>query len=418
MVDVLIFVDFEAGHVFPTLQMAQNLKNAGYRVAYLGIADTMEVVTTAGFDTYVIFEDIYPKGSVGNAQNEPVVTPQRIQQHLTEMLDGGLEPILDEIQPKVIITSFFLRVEALILAYRYSVTQMIFWPFLHRLDIPDENIIGNIPALTSIGCMRRIFEVVDIELRFKLLDFLKKKGIVLEKFTDLANPLSDLGHIVLCPSELEIDDKYIDKNVSYLGPGIRKVFTVTEEELSIFLPPDRSKKLIFLSMGSQINSYPEKADAFFRMVMEIMKEDTFTPYHLLIAAGVHASTYQEEGLNENVSVFEWVPQTDVLQHTSLAIIHGGLGSVKECIYYGVPMLAVPMGRDQYFNAQRVLHHKLGLTLYTDQLSAERVKNALLEILRNKSATAGLTNMQILFRDREDEKPEISMISEVLNPILI
>ena len=64
MIDVLFFPDFEAGHVYPTFKMAQNLKKQGYRVAYIGIADVMKRVDKEGFENYVVFDEFYPEGYV------------------------------------------------------------------------------------------------------------------------------------------------------------------------------------------------------------------------------------------------------------------------------------------------------------------------------------------------------------------
>jgi UDP:flavonoid glycosyltransferase YjiC (YdhE family) len=42
------------------------------------------------------------------------------------------------------------------------------------------------------------------------------------------------------------------------------------------------------------------------------------------------------------------------------VTHGGLGSVKECIAHGVPMVVVPLAVDQHDNAARVEYHGIGM----------------------------------------------------------
>lgn len=416
MVDILFFVDFEEGHVFPTIKMAENLKEQGYSVAYMGIADTMKMVAKAGFETYPILEDIYPEGSIGKRLDQQAVSHESIKKHTSFLLSGGLDELLDRLRPQVIFTSFFLNFEALVFAYRYPIRQVIFWPFLHNLDKIDEKIVGNIPLMTSVACNKRIFTIIDVDVRLQLIAYLKASGVAFGSFEDIVAPLSRLQHIVLCPKELELADAFIDEKVTYLGPGIRNSLSASEEEVKAYLPREKGKKIIFLSMGSQVKSYPEKADTFFRLMMDLMQEPAFSDYHLILAAGPLHGSYPAEALPENVGVYAWVPQTDVLKHTSLAIIHGGLGSIKECIYHGVPMLTIPMGRDQHFNARRVLYHQLGLMLDFEGLTKEGIASKILEIGSSQPIARGIDKMQHLFHEREAEKAECLLVAEIMQKV--
>lgn len=55
---------------------------------------------------------------------------------------------------------------------------------------------------------------------------------------------------------------------------------------------------------------------------------------------------------ENTQVVSYVPHVDLLASISLVITHAGLGTVMAALGAGVPLLCVPMGRDQFFNAER------------------------------------------------------------------
>lgn len=64
-------------------------------------------------------------------------------------------------------------------------------------------------------------------------------------------------------------------------------------------------------------------------------------------------------LPPNVTLVPWAPQREVLEHTDIAIIHGGAASVLECIETEVPMIVYPKATDQCGNAARVVFHGLG-----------------------------------------------------------
>ena len=55
----------------------------------------------------------------------------------------------------------------------------------------------------------------------------------------------------------------------------------------------------------------------------------------------------------NVTVTRWVRHADVLPHCSAVITHGGDGTVLKALTAGVPLVLVPLGRDQPDNAGRI-----------------------------------------------------------------
>jgi MGT family glycosyltransferase len=64
----------------------------------------------------------------------------------------------------------------------------------------------------------------------------------------------------------------------------------------------------------------------------------------------------------NVTVIRWVRHADVLPECSVVITHGGHGTVMKALTAGVPLLVVPLGRDQPDNAARVVHAGAGIRL--------------------------------------------------------
>ena len=61
---------------------------------------------------------------------------------------------------------------------------------------------------------------------------------------------------------------------------------------------------------------------------------------------------------------EFLPQTSILPHVDAVITHGGNNTVTEALYFGKPMVLLPVFWDQYDNAQRMHETGFGIRLDT------------------------------------------------------
>ena len=64
----------------------------------------------------------------------------------------------------------------------------------------------------------------------------------------------------------------------------------------------------------------------------------------------------------NVQIVRTAPHSEVLRHASLAITHCGHGVTIKALAAGVPLVCLPMGRDQLDVAARVVHAGAGVRL--------------------------------------------------------
>ncbi|MCH1881973.1 glycosyltransferase [Agrococcus sp. ARC_14] len=77
----------------------------------------------------------------------------------------------------------------------------------------------------------------------------------------------------------------------------------------------------------------------------------------------------------NARIERFVPHSQLLVRASVAITHGGLGVTQQALSHGVPVVAVPYGRDQLEVAARVQHAGAGLRLPRSRLTPERLRHA-------------------------------------------
>jgi UDP:flavonoid glycosyltransferase YjiC (YdhE family) len=74
--------------------------------------------------------------------------------------------------------------------------------------------------------------------------------------------------------------------------------------------------------------------------------------------------HEQLRLAANMTGAEFLPQTSLLGLVDVVITHGGNNTVTECLYFGKPMVLLPLFWDQYDNAQRMDETGFGIRLDT------------------------------------------------------
>jgi UDP:flavonoid glycosyltransferase YjiC (YdhE family) len=73
---------------------------------------------------------------------------------------------------------------------------------------------------------------------------------------------------------------------------------------------------------------------------------------------------------QNVTLLPSAPHDAVMKKVSLVVTHGGHGTVSRALWHGLPLLVMPMGRDQNDIALRVEARGAGLVLPAEASEAE------------------------------------------------
>ena len=170
-----------------------------------------------------------------------------------------------------------------------------------------------------------------------------------------ASYLATVPELVLCPAEFDFPETVArNKQRYYLGP---EVDLQRKEEPFDWKRIDTSKRLIYCSLGSQAQFYPE-AKRLFQTIIDALSG--LPLYQMIVATGREVGHDDLQGIPPNVHLFSYVRQTEVLEKASLLITHGGLLTIKDAIFFGVPMIVFPCHYDQPQNSGRVVYHGLGV----------------------------------------------------------
>lgn len=100
---------------------------------------------------------------------------------------------------------------------------------------------------------------------------------------------------------------------------------------------------------------------------------------MLTIGGGHQAT-EIQHIPNNARVEHYLPHSKVLAHSRLLVSHAGHGSVMKALWYGVPMVLIPWGRDQPGVAARAEHLGVAKVVAREQLTDERLANAIQLVL--------------------------------------
>ena len=82
---------------------------------------------------------------------------------------------------------------------------------------------------------------------------------------------------------------------------------------------------------------------------------------------------------DNVAVVGSAPHAQILEQAALVVSHCGHGTTIRTLAAGVPMVCIPMGRDQNDTAARVVHHGAGVRL-SPSASVAKIRQTVRDVL--------------------------------------
>ena len=83
---------------------------------------------------------------------------------------------------------------------------------------------------------------------------------------------------------------------------------------------------------------------------------------------------------DNVIIRDFVPQHQILARCDVMVAHGGSGTVLGALAFGLPVLLLPQGADQWANAERVVAAGAGRTLLAEELSQAAVRDSVVALM--------------------------------------
>lgn len=223
------------------------------------------------------------------------------------------------------------------------------------------------------------------------------------------SPLMDMAEIVLCPEAFEFPQVPRRAGRYYAEASLE----LERKEASFpWNKIDESKPLIYCSLGSQSHLYP-RCKPLLQVVIDAFAARR--QWQLVMSTGAHLKAEDFRSVPPNAILVNHAPQLAILKKASMMITHGGLGTIKECIFFGVPMIVFAFMREQPMNAARVAYHGLGVQGDARRVSVQYLLTLVNRINGSPSFRMRVTSMRKTFADLEHSGKAADIIETVLLP---
>ena len=333
-----MLLDVEEGHFLATFKLAKDLRDRGHEVSYLGLGSAERLVRQQGFDFAPVLDDMLDGTRVANVPGVSFGTL------VTAVLRGRLDGVIERLRPDGLVLLSLYYLEALLVARRYRLPVVLLTP-QYRFEPRARTMELAVSAhLLAMGA----------DLAREVIALAAGEG-GLRSFRDLVDLLLPIPELVLLPREFDLPQLARDPDVTYVGGGVD---LARAEEPFPWEALDGRLPLVYCSLGSQADLQPEAARGFFRCVAEAAAARPDLQFVLSTGKGFAPADFP--ACPPNLYRSDWVPQLTVLGRAGAMVNHAGAGTVKECIVKGVPMVVLPLMRDQFDCARRVVYHGLGV----------------------------------------------------------
>ncbi|MBQ0890192.1 oleandomycin glycosyltransferase [Streptomyces sp. RM72] len=360
------------GHINPTLPIVAELVRRGHRVTYHTSPAFSEEIAATGADVRLT-----PGGDMP-LPDPPV--PLVLMRELAAGSLGILPPLLDElrrIRPDLIVhdsACLWGAVAARELAVP-AVSSFTTFAFNRHVPSPSR------PSRDLLGAaVRRPRSAAGyLRSRVRLHRRFDTRGVPLLDLADIRQPLN----LVYTSRAFQPGAETFDRSFRFVGPSIG----ARPHDPSF--PVDRLRgPVLYASLGTVFDTRP--------WLLRTLATALAPLGGTVVVSTGHTDPAELGSLPANVLALRSVPQPHLLSRTALFVTHGGMNSVNEALYAGVPMLVVPQGADQPLVARRVAELGAGLAVRTEDATVERVRGLARRVLEDpgfRTAAEGLRDAQ-------------------------
>lgn len=181
--------------------------------------------------------------------------------------------------------------------------------------------------------------------------------------------------------------------------------TATRPALPPWVDALPSLPTVYVTLGTVFNNAP----GLFEALIEGLRGE---PYNVIVTVGEDRDPAELGPQPANVHVERYIPQSLLFPRCDVVLCHGGSGTVLAALAHGLPLLVVPQGANQFWNADRCVELGVGRRLLESELSAEGVRRDVRDLIDQPQFRSNASRL----KSEIDQMPEPAAVVPLLEEL--
>jgi MGT family glycosyltransferase len=376
MARILAYTTPARGHLFPLTPILDELRRRGHQIALRTLASQVPTMRRRGFDAAPISDRIEAITHDDWRAGNPRAALARAVRIFTERADHDapdLARAIDQERPDALLVDVNAW-GALAAAEAWAGPWAMFCPYplaVRSRDVPPFG-PGLPPARGPLGRLRDqllrpiVFGTLERTMAPPINRIRDRLGLApVGGADDIFGRAPLLLYLTAEPFEYPRSDW--PDNVVLVGPCAWDPPTDPPAWLD-----DIDRPIVLVTTSSEF----QDDTRLVRVALEALAEEP-----VAVLATLPGSDPARVRTPANARVERFIPHRPVLDRAAWAVTHGGMGATQKALAHGVPVCAVPFGRDQLEVARRVEVAGAGTRLPAKRLRADRLRAKVGEAMR-------------------------------------
>jgi len=160
-------------------------------------------------------------------------------------------------------------------------------------------------------------------------------------------------------------------------------FEAGEEKLPPWVTDLPARPTVYATLGTMFSRMQSGVPTF-RAILEALRDE---PLNLIVTVGRDTDPAQFGPQPENVHIERFIPQSALLPFCDLVVQQGGFSTVTGALNAGLPMVIIPIGADQPYNAACCAALGVGRVVEPAERTPEAIRAAVHTVLADPSYRA-------------------------------
>jgi MGT family glycosyltransferase len=261
------------------------------------------------------------------------------------------------------------------------------------------------PARTWIGCLRdKLIRSMSMKVFGTYTEAFNRARAALG-LGPVSHPFDEIGRVqrvlVQTSSAFDFPATKLPDNVTYVGPELDD--PAWAEPWRSPWPAEDRRPLVLVGFST---TFQDQAGVLSRVIIALAELDVRAVVTTGPAVDIAALPSAE-----NVQVCRSAPHSQILPRAAAVISHCGHGTVIRALAAGVPLVCMPMGRDQNDNAVRVTARGAGVRI-GPKVSPRAVRKAVTRVLKDPSYRAAAERLGRRIAEDARNSPVAEMLEEL------